>query len=219
MKRLVTLIIVISVLSSLFGISVEQFIHDDVVIEFPDEIKFLTYKSKPAFAVDISFYPDTMFLPRTINLNKIFLIVLMLNEDGEIEEVEIKPSFYNSSVLSKLVSIGPGPKVPYDKPDTYKIPDVISALELESKQKENGSLLYYLPEDEPYVIYKLKWGDDFTTFYGENKYVEIYPYSANAIIDVLMDNNIITRNLEILYEIYKMIIVFEDSNESLKETW
>ena len=218
MKRAFLLMILFFSVLSFALITADPFIHSDIKTTFPGEIRFLTYNDRPAFAVDISFYPDTIFLSRNIKLPEIELLILKLDDSGDIVESTIGPAAYNSRLLNKVFTVAGETIVPYTRKEGYKIPDTIAGFELDSKKTETGSLLYYLPE-EWNLIWKLQWGNDSTKIFGDNKYIDIYPYSGNAIKDVFLANAIMFPNLEKLYDVYKYISTFEDMNNSLKNVW
>lgn len=218
MKKIFIVVYILSVCLTFALITTDSFAHKDVTIKFPGEIKAFEYEGKPAFSIDISFYPDTLFRPREIELIQIELVIIKLTSDGYLYESKIKPYAYNSRMLNKIVKVGFGKTVPYERDADYRIPETISGFELESKIQENGSLLYLLPE-EWNLVWKIQWGKDFSRIYDDNKYINIYPYSASGIAGIFKDYRIMTPNLEKLYDVYRYISAFEDMNESLKKTW
>ncbi|PNQ06278.1 hypothetical protein RM69_00295 [Mesotoga sp. SC_NapDC3] len=218
MKEAFVLLLLLFCAVSFAVVAIDPFTHTEIQITFPGEIRFLTYGNKPAVAVDISFYTDTMFLPRNIMLREIKILVLRFDERGDIVEVDIEPASYNSRLLNKVLNVNGEVIVPSSRKEGYRVPDTIAGFELESKKTETGSLLYYLPR-EWNLIWRLKWGNDMTNIFSDNEYIEISPYSETSIEDAFLKYKIMFPNLEKLYGVYRHIKSFEDMNNSLRNIW
>ncbi len=174
-------------------VAIDPFTHTEIQITFPGKIRFLTYGNRPVVAVDISFYTDTMFLPRDVMLREIKILVLRFDERGDIVEVDIEPASYNSRLLNKVLNVNGEVIVPSSRKGGYRVPDTIAGFELESEETETGSLLYYLPR-EWNLIWKLQWGNDMTKIFSDNEYIGISPYSEIDIEDAFVKYNIMFPN-------------------------
>ena len=188
--------------------------HDDIRYAFTN-VRFTTYQGRPGLSIDFEAYADTTFRSRLLHLADMAL--LMYHRDlTRLQPIVIRPSLFNSFNLGRVVDVDPRGEVVRLKGD---VAGRVKAIEVESKGRHSGSVLFLLPEDA-ILIHAIQIGNSTTPLREvPNRYVDLPRFDLDSIRQVLAGVKIPMQPhihlLNVLIEMQK----FEGINASLKQTW
>jgi len=207
-------------------IYIEKMERNSVEYSFSDA-RFVDYEGKEALSVDLTWYVNTSFLPRTIPLAS---IKLHYRDKSNLEKKTAEPAAFNSTTFGTIFNLDTtgiftgGVKVSDSGDKITEKEDIegsVSSIQTDSKEAHRGSLLFFISQNSV-MLYGISIGGRMTDVKkARNVYIDLEKedVNINTIYEVLREVKIPATGHILLGEIYDSINKFSDLNEVLESAW